>query len=182
VIASEAARHTRRIAAALERLRAAVASRPGLGRATTTTSVSELTDGVCCVSREKAWLIESDLAPALGGDGAAPSPAALVRAALGACLAMGYQLRAAEAGVALAAVRVTVESESDVRGLLGPDEPPGFTALRYHVEVDSPATAAALADVVDLGDRLSPVLDMLTRAHTIERSVSFGPLAVREGA
>ncbi|MEO7555566.1 MAG: hypothetical protein ABIV94_03050, partial [Acidimicrobiales bacterium] len=104
MIAVKAAGHARRVAAALERLRIAVASRPGLGRETTTTSVSELTDGTCCVSREKTWLIESDLAPALGGDGAAPSPAALVRAALGACLAMGYQLRAAEAGVALAAV------------------------------------------------------------------------------
>ena len=174
----DSASRTERIATALGRLRAALDSRPELGRANVSTAVADLSDGVRCVVREKAWRVESDLAAPLGGDGAAPSPAALVRAALGACLAMGYQLRAAEAGIALDAVRVTVESESDVRGLLGPatSQRPGFTALRYHVEVDSPASAAELNRLIELGDLHSPVLDMLTRPHTVTRSVSLGPL------
>jgi uncharacterized OsmC-like protein len=173
---------TERIVAALERLRSALASRPELGRASVNVSVSELRDGIRCVSHEKSFRVESGLGTALGGDGAAPSPAALVRAAFGACLAMGYQLRAAEAGVDLRAVRVTVESESDVRGMLGSGggEPPGFSGLRYHVEIDSPAPADELTRIVELGDRYSPVLDMLTTALTVERSVSFGPVAARQ--
>jgi uncharacterized OsmC-like protein len=174
----DTASRTERIATALGRLRAALDSRPELGRAKVATSVSDLTEGLRCVVREDTWQVESDLAPPLGGDGLAPSPSALVRAALGACLAMGYQLRAAEAGITIGAVRVTVESESDVRGLLGPasSQPPGFTALRYHVEVDSPASAEELNRLIELGDLHSPVLDMLTRPLPVARSVSFGPL------
>jgi uncharacterized OsmC-like protein len=178
----DTASRTERIAAALGRLRAALASRPELGRAKVSTSVAHLTEGLRCVVHEHSFTVESDLPAPLGGDDAAPSPSALVRAALGACLAMGYQLRAAEAGIALDAVRVTVESESDVRGLLGPgtSEPPGFTALRYHVEIDSPASVAELDRLIELGDLHSPVLDMLNRPHTVARTVSFGPLAASE--
>jgi len=98
-----------------------------------------------------------------------------VRAALANCLVLGYRLRAAELGVELTSVRVTVESESDVRGMLDPTAgvAAGFTALRYHVEVDSPAPAAEIHHLVELADHLSPVLDMLTRAHAIERTVSI---------
>jgi uncharacterized OsmC-like protein len=175
----DTASRTERIAAALSRLRAALASRPELGRGKVSTSVAHLTEGVRCVVHEHGFTVESDLPAPLGGDDAAPSPSALVRAALGACLAMGYQLRAAEAGIALDAVRVTVVSESDVRGLLGPgtDEPPGFGALEYHVEIDSASSADELTRLIDLGDLHSPVLDMLTRAHTVGRTVTFGPLA-----
>jgi uncharacterized OsmC-like protein len=175
----DTASRTERIAAALSRLRAALAGRPELGRAKVSTSVAHLTEGLRCVVHEQAFTVESDLPAPLGGDDAAPSPSALVRAALGACLAMGYQLRAAEAGITLHAVRVTVASESDVRGLLGPGtaEPPGFAALGYHVEIDSPADADELTRLIELGDLHSPVLDMLTRPHTVARTVTFGPLA-----
>ena len=56
--------------------------------------------------------------PALGGDGSAPSPSVLVRAALGSCMAMTYRLRAARAGVELTSVRVTVETDSELAGML----------------------------------------------------------------
>ena len=54
---------------------------------------------------------------------------------------MCYQLRAAEHGVELTSVRVTVETDSELRGMLQCDAaaPPGFTEIRYHVEVESPA-------------------------------------------
>lgn len=167
-----------RIAAALDRLRELTAQRPEFGRGTVNTSVCELGDVTQVVAREKAFMIESDLGQPPGGGGTAPSPTMLVRAALGACLAMGYRLRAAEAGVVLDAVRVTVESESDVRGLLDPDGcvAPGFSALRYHVEIDSPADPRELERVVELGDRMSPVLDLLGRTNAITRTVAFGPL------
>ena len=155
----ETANRSERIAAALSRLRAALDSRPELGRAKVATSVAQLVGGVRCTVTEHQWQVDSDLAAPLGGDGNAPAPAALMRAALGACLAMGYQLRAAEAGITLDHVRVTVESESDVRGLLGMGDsaPPGFTALRYHVEIDSPATAEELTPLIELGDALGAV-------------------------
>ena len=60
---------------------------------------------------------------------------------MGACLAMGYQLRAAEHGIELTSVRVTVETDSEMCGMLQCDAaaPPGFTEIRYCVELESPA-------------------------------------------
>lgn len=172
---------TDQIAAALARLHGAL-KRSGFGHSTRD-SVSTLDGRLRCSTTEGSSVIESDLPPALGGEAAAPSPATLVRAALGACLAMGYRLRAAELGIELAAVRVTVESESELCGMLDPeaDVPPGFTALRYRVEIESPAPEPDIERVVELGDRLSPVLDMLTRPHAVERTLSITRPTLTEG-
>lgn len=171
------------IAPALERLNTALANRPGFGHSTRE-SVSTLVGRLRCTTTEGSARVETDLAPALGGDDTAPSPTTLVRAALGACLAMGYRLRAAELGVELTAVRVTVETESELRGMLDPDAdfPPGLTAVRYRVEIESPAPEGEVERIVELGDQLSPVLDMLTRPHAVERTVTIGQPGRRPGA
>jgi uncharacterized OsmC-like protein len=163
-----------RIAAALGRLHDALANRPGFGRSAST-SVSTLGAGLRCTTSERTHEIHSDLVPALGGDGSGPTPAAVLRAALGACLAIGYRLHAAELGVDVTDVRVTVESESDLRGMLDPGAcaPAGFTALRYHVEIDTPSPAHEVERLVELADRLSPILDALTRPQSLERTVSI---------
>ena len=127
-----------RIAGALGRLRQAVVARPGFGCGTNQ-STATLGDGVRSVSVEQSWEIACDLPPALGGDRSSPSPSQLVRAALGNCLAMSYQLRAAELGIELTSVKVTVETDDEVGGMLIPqDVSPGFTAVRYHVDIESP--------------------------------------------
>lgn len=98
-----------------------------------------------------------------------------VRSALGACLAMRYEMLAIERGISLTAVRVTVEEESDVRGLLfdDADTPPGPITLCYHVELESPADHDLIVALVDDGDRLSPVLDTLLRPQEVKRTVTI---------
>jgi uncharacterized OsmC-like protein len=168
--------HRDRIAAALARLHDAVAARPGFGHHTARSTVS-LGDGLQCVSVEQSWLIASDLPPALGGERRAPTPSQLVQAALGACLAMGYQLRAAECGIELTSVRVTIESDAELKGMLRRDTAvsPGFTAIRYHVEIESPAAVDEIEALVEAADHLSPVLADLTRPLPVERTVSVVP-------
>jgi len=124
-----------RIAAALRRLNGTLDRRPDRGHYTLST-VTTLVQGLRCSTEAGGWTIPTDLRPAIGGDGSAPTPTMLLSSALGACLAMGYQLRAAEYGVELTSVRVTVETGSDVRGMLQCDAAvtPGFTEIRYRVE------------------------------------------------
>ena len=88
---------------------------------------------------------------------------------------MCYQLRAAEHGVELTSVRVTVETDSELRGMLQCDAaaPPGFTEIRYRVEIESPARPSEVERIVDLADRLSPVLDTLTRTNQARRTLSI---------
>jgi hypothetical protein len=51
--------------------------------------------------------------------------------------------------------------------------PPGYTELRYHVEIDSPAAPADVLRILDEGDRLSPMLDVFTRATAMRRTTSI---------
>jgi len=163
-----------RVAAAVTRLEAAVERRPGFGRATSTASIT-LIEGLRCCSEEGDWSIESDLSAGLGGSGSAPTPGVLLRAALGSCLAMGYRLRAARRGIPVRSIRVTVESDSDVDGMLRTTStaPPGFTAIRCHVELDTDAPVADIEAMVDEADRLSPILDAVGRANQVHRSLSI---------
>jgi uncharacterized OsmC-like protein len=160
------------IADSIERLERTLAHRPGFGVGTSR-AVTTLSDDLRCTTEDGPWRIEADLTDRFGGGDSAPSPSALVRAALGSCMAITYRLRAAKHGVPLASVRVTVETESAVAGMLQPDsgEPPGFRAIRYRVEVESTAPTDDVLRVIAEGDRLSPVLDELSRANTVERTV-----------
>ena len=57
--------------------------------------------------------------------------------------------------------------------------PPGFTEIRYHVEIESPARPSDVERIVDHADRLSPVLDVLTRANTVRAHASRSQRAGR---
>jgi uncharacterized OsmC-like protein len=163
------------IGTSIQRLERAVAGRPGFG-VTTGAAVATLSAGLRCTVEDGPWHIEADLSDRIGGTGAAPTPTALVRAALASCMAMTYRLRAARRGVPLTSVRVTVESESAVAGMLlaASGEPAGFRSIRYHVEIDSPAPHDEVMELIDEGDGLSPVLDVLTTALSVERTVTIG--------
>ena len=159
---------------AIERLEAAVERRGDFG-AGTSRSVTTSTDGLRCTTQEGPWSTLSDLPRAFGGSGSAATPSVLLRAALGSCMAMSYQLRAAKHGVELTSIRVTVEADSELAGMLSCDAPApaGFTEVRYDVEIESPATPDEVIRVIDEGDRLSPLLDVFTRANTMRRTTSI---------
>ena len=161
-----------RIREALVRLESAVASRPGFGRATQSCATT-LVDGLRCRSEECGHTVDADLPAALGGTGTAPTPSTLVRAAIGSCLAMGYRLRAARRGVDVRSIRVTVETDSVLAGMLDTDgtDAAGFAGIRYHVEITSDARYEQVLAIVDEADRLSPVLDVVGRANRPVRSL-----------
>jgi uncharacterized OsmC-like protein len=162
------------IADAIERLESAVDRRRGFGVGTSR-SVTLWTDGLRCSTEEGRWRLDADLPGALGGNGSAPTPGVLLRAALGSCVAMNYVLRAAKHGIELTSVRVTVEADSEIAGMLSCDAaaPPGYTEIRYHVEIESPASQDDVTRVIDEGDRLSPLLDVFGRVNTIRRTTSI---------
>ena len=167
------------IAAAIERLEAAVDRRSGFGVGTSR-SVTTSTDALRCRTHEGPWSIDADLPGTLGGDGSASTPGVLLRAALGSCMAMSYRLRAAKHGIEIAAIQVTVEADSELAGMLSCDAPapPGYAEIRYHVEIESPAPADQVTRIIDEGDRLSPLLDVFTRTNTMRRTTTIRPSEV----
>ena len=76
-------------------------------------------------------------------------------------------MRAAQLGIDLTALDVTVESESDNRGMLGLDQriSAGLSGLRARVSLRADnATPAELEDLVRWGDAHSPVACTLREA------------------
>ncbi len=86
----------------------------------------------------------------------------LGRAALGSCLVMGYRLHAARLGVELGSIRVEVEADTDDAGMLffDSDARPGYSEVRYHVDIESPAADELVRKVLDEADTLSPYRDI----------------------
>ncbi len=82
-------------------------------------------------------LIRSGAHPAVGGDGDVPCSGDLLLAALAACQETTLRMVAANMGIDLEELEVSVEADWDPRGTLamGRDFPVGITAIRAHTRV-----------------------------------------------
>jgi uncharacterized OsmC-like protein len=129
------------------------------------------------VEGPNSWVITTDMTKALGGDASAPSPGWLRRAAQAACEATMVAIRAAQEGVQLDTLEVTIGSISDDRGMLGDSGGihPGPTESRAHIKVSSKGTPEAkLREIVEWAEQHSPVTDSLARAvpHSLEIEIA----------
>lgn len=114
---------------------------------------------------------------ALGGEATAPSPGWLRRAAQAACEATMIAMRAAQEGIHLDALEVTVASESDDRGMHGVGEgvPAGPLKSWARVRISArDASPEKLREIVNWAERHSPVGDALSRAvpHTVQVEIA----------
>lgn len=150
-----------RIRNAIETLSATIASQPEKARARNASATARVVDGLQChISGPHGESLTTDMAPAVGGEASGPSPGWLLRSALASCTATVIAMRAAKLGVALSELEVTVESESDNRGMLGLDESvsAGMGAVRTRVKIAAPAASPEeLEAIVKWADAHSPV-------------------------
>lgn len=146
-----------------ERQVAALRSAPALGAERAEARV-RLAYGLACDVEHDDRTIRVDLPVSEGGGATGPHPGQLLRASLGACLAMGYRIWAARLDVPLDDVTVHVACEYDTRGQLGVDAavPAGWTRVEFDVVIESPASAEEIGRVVDTTHRLSPMLANLS--------------------
>ncbi len=102
----------------------------------------------------------TDMPPALGGKASAPAPGWLFRASLASCNATVIAMRAAQVGLSLKTLEVTMMSESDVRGLLGTDDKvsAGLSGMRMHVKISAEgASPEQLRQIVSWAEAHSPI-------------------------
>lgn len=109
----------------------------------------------------------TDMPKSVGGGDSAPSPGWLLRAAIASCDATLIAMRAAQEEIELSTLEVTVDSESDDRGILGMDEsvPAGPLSARIRVKIAAEGVSAEkLHELVEWADRHCPVSDAVQRA------------------
>jgi uncharacterized OsmC-like protein len=111
--------------------------------------------------------ILTDMPTSVGGTASAPSAGWLLRAAAASCVATLVAMRAAQLGCALETLKVTVDSVSDDRGILGLDSSIPAGPLRGRISISLSATDLARADLEEIGrwgvDHC-PVVDAMRRA------------------
>jgi uncharacterized OsmC-like protein len=149
-----------------------LALKPDRGHLTATTT-ARMVDGLRCEIGEGSWKLTADLPVKAGGEETAPTPGMLGRGALASCLAIGITLWAARMGIHLDGLEVEVECDFDARSELGANDDihAGYKEIRYSIAIDSPASAEALAELLDKAERHSPYLAVFSRAHSLERVV-----------
>lgn len=109
----------------------------------------------------------TDMPKPLGGGASAPTPGWLLRAALANCDATVIAMRAAQLGIVLTRLEVTVESQSDNRGVLGVSQsvPPGPLSMRTRVRIAANGSPPEqLLELVRWAEAHSPVSDAVRRA------------------
>src|SRR5712692_1894068 len=152
----------------IENVTTYLAEHPEECRSTDSAATAVVEDGLRCRAEgPHGALLVSDMPKALGGGGSAPSPGWLSRAALASCDATVIAMRAAQVGVTLTTLEVTVDSESDDRGLLGMDDsiPAGPLSVRVRVRIGADGVAPErLREIVEWAEAHSPVGDALRRA------------------
>jgi uncharacterized OsmC-like protein len=118
--------------------------------------------------------VATDMPAGIGGGGSAPSPGWLMRAATASCVASLIAIRAASTGMSVGPIEVTVDSESDDRGILGLDDGIDAGALSVKVVVSIGGVGAGsggVRELVDWAIRHCPVTDTIARAVPIEVEV-----------
>jgi uncharacterized OsmC-like protein len=148
------------IAQALAGLGAAIAGDPAKARAKNVPATARLVEGLKCeVTGPQGQRLATDMAPAFGGGASAPNPGWLLRGALASCTATVIALRAAKLGVTLEVLEVTVDSDSDLRGILGLDDriSAAHSTVRTHVKIRGDAPPETLQEIVSWADAHSPV-------------------------
>jgi len=109
--------------------------------------------------------LTTDMPKGIGGSSSVASPGWYMRAAAASCVASLIAIRAATLGLTVGAIEVTVDSESDDRGILGLDEaiPAGAISMKIVASVGG-VRDDARRDLVDWAVAHCPVTETIARA------------------
>ena len=155
------------IRSAIEAATSHFTANPADARATDSAAIATLVDGLVVEVRGPAGArLRTDMVAGVGGTETATSPGWLLRAAEASCVATLIAMRAAVLGITLDTLEVSVDSESDDRGMLGMDDavPSGPLSGRVRVGLTADGVdPATLNAVARWGVEHCPVCDALER-------------------
>ena len=160
---------------ALERAHALFLERPSAARKPNSSATASWREGLRCEiggpSGEKAL---TDMPAPMGGDGSAPNPGWLLRASMASCTAMAIAMRAAREDITLRSLEVTVESESDARGLVGIDGvSTALAGMKMSIRISADGVPEeTLRALAEWGEARSPVSCTLRDAPSIALKVT----------
>lgn len=167
----------KRIKESMEEVIEYLRQNPEAGRVTDSEAVATVDEGLRIRTEgPSGYSVVSDMPEAVGGEGSSESPGWVFRAGLACCDATTLQMRAAHQGINLTTLEVTVESESDDRGMLGVGDevPAGPLHIRTHYRIGAEnADSERLHELVEWVDEHSWVADIPRRVVPSEVEVDI---------
>ncbi len=120
--------------------------------------------------------ISTDMPTSVGGTNTTASPGWYLRAAEASCVATLIAMRAAQLGVTIEGVEVTVDSESNDFGILGigDETHAGPLSTRIAATVRAQAPDAVIREIIDWAVDHCPVTDAVKRAVPMTVEVDTG--------
>jgi uncharacterized OsmC-like protein len=169
---------TEHIRQSMDRLAQHFAAQPQDALSRDKPAVATLEAGLRCVALgPKGEQLITDMPQLIGGGNSAPTPGWYLRAALANCDATVIAMRAAQLGIVLTTLEVTVDSESDTRGLLdgldGVPAGPSCMQVCVHIAADG-VDPQVLHELVHWAEAHSPVGDALRRPVPLKVAVQIG--------
>jgi uncharacterized OsmC-like protein len=94
--------------------------------------------------------------------------------ALVACAGVTLRAVATSLGIPVASGRVSAEGDLDFRGTLGLDReaPVGFSSVRLHFDLDTPADAGQVGKLLELTERYCVVYQTLANSPTVTATIA----------
>lgn len=145
---------------ALEKAQRVFSAKPAAALIQNPPASARIVEGLRCeISGPAGEKVFADMPPPMGGSGSAPGPGWYLRAGLASCTAVRIKMRAAELGILLTRLEVTVHSQTDARGMFGMDGvSAGLSGLRMEVRIGATGTRVeALRELVRWSEEHSPV-------------------------
>jgi len=145
---------------ALERARRVFLEKPSAGRNPNTVATAVWRDGLRCeIAGRSGETALTDMPEPMGGGGKGANPGWLLRASIASCTATVIAMRAAMLGVELRSLEVIVQSESDVRGLVGmAGIPTSLDGIRMSIRIGADnVPETQLRELAAWGEAHSPV-------------------------
>ena len=167
---------TTAIRESIENTTRALTQHPEKARSKSAPLTARLVDGLKFeVKGAGGELVFTDMPAVMGGEGSAPNPGWLMRAALAACTATVIAMRATRRGIALTMLEVVAESDTDQRRLLGIDgSAASMTALRLKARLGAEGAGdEELREIAAWGDAHSPVACALRMPPAISTEVEI---------
>jgi uncharacterized OsmC-like protein len=123
----------------------------------------EIGSGIACRVDTGRAMVEAGLHPGTGGSGLQACSGDMLLQALVACAGVTVSAVATSMGIGLRGGKVRAEGDFDFRGTLGiaKDVPAGFQAIRLTIELDTDATEAERARLLEVAERYCAVLQTL---------------------
>lgn len=162
----------------IERVAQYFSQHPEKGPSTDKPATAVIEQGLRCkVVGHQGETLVTDMPKGIGGAASAPTPGWFLRASLASCDATVIAMRAAQLGIELTKLEVTVDSVSDDRGILGlgNEVRPGPQSMRVFVKIAAEGVSAqTLQQVVSWAEAHSPVGDAIRRAIPSRFEVDVG--------